>query len=79
MLSFFSYDEEINESLLQPLKNIEKLFDEIKKDEYEETNSDNKEFLDDLIIGKYFKLKFTPETILSIHSSIETIRNELTH
>jgi len=79
LLSFFVYNEEINESLINPLKNIEKLFDEIKKDEYVETNSDNKEFLDDLIIGKYFKLKFTPEIISSIHSSIETVRNELTN
>jgi len=79
LLSFFVYDEEINESLINPLKNIEKLFDQIKKDEYVETNSDNKEFLDDLIIGKYFKLKFTPEIISSIHSSIETVRNELTN
>jgi hypothetical protein len=79
LLNFFIYNEEINESLITPLKNIETLFDEIKKDEYEKTNSDNKEFLDDLIIGKYFKLKFTPETISSIHSSIETVRNELTN
>ena len=79
LLSFFVYDEEINESLINPLKNIEELFDEIKKDEYVETSSDNKEFLDDLIIGKYFKLKFTPEIISSIHSSIETVRNELTN
>jgi hypothetical protein len=79
LLSYFVYNEEINESLINPLKNIEKLFDEIKKDEYVETNSDNKEFLDDLIIGKYFKLKFTPEIISSIHSSIETVRNELTN
>ncbi len=79
LLSFFVYDEEINESIISPLKNIEKLFDQIKKDEYVETTSDNKEFLDDLIIGKYFKLKFTPEIISSIHSSIETVRNELTN
>ena len=79
LLSFFEYDEEIVEALISPLKEIEKIFDEIKKDEYEETNSDNKEFLDDLIIGKYFKLKFTPEIISSIHSSIEAVRNELTN
>ncbi|MDG2343678.1 MAG: hypothetical protein P8L23_03775 [Flavobacteriales bacterium] len=79
LLSFFVYDEAVEESLISPLKEIEKIFDEIKKDEYEETNSDNKEFLDDLIIGKYFKLKFTPEIISSIHSSIEAIRNELTN
>ena len=79
LLSFFEYDEEIEEALISPLKEIEKIFDEIKKDEYEETNSDNKEFLDDLIIGKYFKLKFTPEIISSIHSSIEAVRNELTN
>ena len=79
LLSFFEYDEEIVETLISPLKEIEKIFDEIKKDEYEETNSDNKEFLDDLIIGKYFKLKFTPEIISSIHSSIEAVRNELTN
>ncbi len=79
LLSFFDYDEELNEVLLTPLKDIEKLFDEIKKDEYEETTSDDKEFLDDLIIGKYFKLKFTAETISSIHSSIEAVRNELTN
>ena len=79
LLSFFEYDEEIVEALISPLKEIEKIFDEIKKDEYEETNSDNKEFLDDLIIGKYFKLKFTPEIISSIHTSIEAVRNELTN
>ena len=79
LLSFFEYDEEIEEALISPLREIEKIFDEIKKDEYEETNSDNKEFLDDLIIGKYFKLKFTPEIISSLHSSIEAVRNELTN
>ena len=77
LLKSYAFDAEINESIVVPLKYLEKIFDQIKKEEYEETNSKNKEFSDDLIIGKYFKLKFTPEIISSIHNSIESIRNDL--